>query len=89
VSEEGKHITTEEWRESLLNRIRSLEADIKVLSDRLTHMEIKDAANDVHRKNVETRLSSIEDSLKWLVRLILSALVLAVMAFVIGGGLVV
>jgi hypothetical protein len=37
--------------------------------------------------NVEKRLGSIEDTLKWLVRLILSALILALMGFAIGGGL--
>lgn len=70
------------WRDDVDSKLAHIES-------RLTHMEIKNAADDVHRTNVENRLSSIEDSLKWLVRLILSALILAVMTFVIGGGLVV
>lgn len=79
-------MTTEEWRENLLTRIRSLEGDVKVLAERLTLLEIKGAADEVHRNNVENRLSAIEDTLKWLVRLIIGALVLAIIGFAASGG---
>jgi hypothetical protein len=36
--------------------------------------------------NVTERLSYIEDTLKWVVRLILGALIMAVIAFALSGG---
>lgn len=81
-------MTTEEWRDSLLVHVRTLEADLKVLSERLTLLEIKSATDEVHRHNVETRLGSIEDTLKWLVRLIIGALIIAVVGFALGGGFI-
>lgn len=54
---------------------------------RLSTMETRAAVDEVHRINVEARLSSIEDTLKWLVRLIIGALLMGVLAFVLSGGL--
>ena len=79
-------MTTDEWRDNLLSKVRSLEADIKALSGRLTVLEIKGAADEVHRANVENRLGAIEDTLKWLVRLIIGAIILAIIGFAISGG---
>jgi hypothetical protein len=42
--------------------------------------------DEVHRHNVEKRLGSIEDTLKWLVRLVLGALIAAALALVVGSG---
>lgn len=80
-------MTVDQWRETLLEKIKELEEGYKSLSTRLSSIEIKNATDEVHRVNVENRLASIEDTLKWLVRLIIGALVLAVVAFVIGGGI--
>ncbi|MDJ0859256.1 MAG: hemolysin XhlA family protein [Dinoroseobacter sp.] len=63
---------TQEWQ-------RAIEA-------RLTVLETRNAVEEVHRVNVESRLNAIEDSLKWLVRLILGAFVLAIVAFALKGG---
>ncbi|MEM9392428.1 MAG: hemolysin XhlA family protein [Pseudomonadota bacterium] len=63
---------TEEWQ-------RAIEA-------RLIVVETRNAVEEVHRINVENRLNSIEDSLKWLVRLILGAFVLALVAYALKGG---
>lgn len=81
-------MTTDQWREALLQKIKELEDSYKALSARISAIEIKNAADEVHRENVETRLASIEDTLKWLVRLIIAALILALIGFVVGGGLV-
>ncbi len=53
---------------------------------RLQNLETRNAVDEVHRINVEKRLSAIEDTLKWLVRLILGALTLSALAFVLNGG---
>lgn len=64
------------------------EERFSALEKRVTVLERDYAVGDVLRLSVEKRLSSIEDTLKWLVRLILGAILLAAVAFVIGGGLV-
>lgn len=53
---------------------------------RLALLEKQDAVDEVHRANVETRLQGIEDSVRWLVRLILGAFVLAIIGFAMQGG---
>lgn len=56
------------------------------IETRLTALETQGAVDDVHRANVEKRLSAIEDTLKWLVRLILGALILALLTYGLRGG---
>lgn len=73
-------MTDNEWRVGVLTRLDSLET-------RMTQQETQSAVDEVHRINVEKRLGSIEDTLKWLVRLILGAIVMAAMAFALTGGL--
>ncbi|MDF0601343.1 pseudouridine synthase [Psychromarinibacter sp. C21-152] len=63
---------TEEWRRSIEKRLQSL--------------ELRDAVDEVHRLNVEDRLSGIEEALKWLVQVILGALVTGAIAYLIAGG---
>jgi hypothetical protein len=53
---------------------------------RLATLETRSAVDEVHRHNVEDRLSAIEDTLKWLVRLIFGALVMAIIAFILRDG---
>ncbi len=64
---------TEEWRRSIEKRLQSL--------------ELRNSVDEVHRCNVEDRLGSIEDTLKWLVRLIIGALLMAVVAYALQGGI--
>ncbi|WP_099823509.1 hemolysin XhlA family protein [Oceaniglobus indicus] len=58
-----------------------------VIEARLTATETRQAVEEVHRLNVEKRLAAIEDTLKWLVRLIIGAIVLSVLAFAMQEGL--
>lgn len=80
-------MTDEEWRSGVLRRMDNLEAGQKTLEKRMATVETQSAVDEVHRVNVESRLSAIEDTLKWLVRLILGALILGALAFALGGGL--
>jgi len=64
---------TDEWRRSIEKRLQSL--------------ELRNAVDEVHRTNVESRLGSIEDTLKWLVRLIIGALLMGAIAYVLKGGI--
>lgn len=82
-------MTEPEWRSAVLQRMVNLETGQGKLEKRMAAVETKSAVDEVHRENVEQRLGGIEDTLKWLVRLILGALVLAVVAFALGGGMVI
>lgn len=55
---------------------------------RIGQLETRSAVDDVHRSNVERRLSAIEDTLKWLVRLVFGALLLGVVGYALNGGLI-
>ena len=59
----------------------------RLIERRLSAIETRNAVDEVHRHNVEKRLGSIEDTLKWLVRLVLGALIAATLALVVGSGL--
>ena len=83
-------MTDEEFRQRLdrLDRdIAELKHAHKNMAAKIGVMETQDAVATVHRENVEKRLTSIEDTLKWLVRLVVGAIVLAFLAWVLGGGL--
>ncbi|MDF9301599.1 hemolysin XhlA family protein [Tritonibacter mobilis] len=66
-------MTDDEWK-------RTTEA-------RLAALETRNAVDDVHRINVENRLTSIEDTLTWLVRLVMGAIIMAAIAYALKGGL--
>ena len=66
---------TDEWRRAVEKRLQCL--------------ELRSAVDEVHRVNVEGRLGGIEETLKWLVRLIIGALLLGAVAYVIKGGFVI
>lgn len=62
---------------------------MNALAARVTVLETKSAVDEVHRTTVEKRLGGIEDTLKWLVRLIIGALIMGFLAYALKGGLVV
>ncbi|WP_311135464.1 hemolysin XhlA family protein [Yoonia maricola] len=57
------------------------------LERRIVALEMRNAVDDVHRTNVARRLSAIEDTLKWLVRLVIGALLMAGVTYAVQGGL--
>lgn len=61
---------------------------IREMERRLTLIETRCAVEDVHRANVEQRLTAIEDVLKWLVRLILGSVILCAVGYALSGGMV-
>lgn len=56
---------------------------------RLAALETRTAVDEVHRSAVERRLSGIEETLRWLVRLVIGALIVGLVGYALGGGLVV
>ena len=71
----------------MFTQIRQVELAISELNLRIISLEKQDAVDEVHRTNVEKRLTGIEGTLQWLVRLVLGAIILGVTSFVISGGL--
>ena len=55
-------------------------------ADRIIALETRNAVDEVHRGNVAARLSAIEDTLKWLVRLIIGGLLMAGLTYIVQGG---
>jgi len=56
------------------------------IEKRIVALETRGAVDDVPRDNVAVRLGKIEDTLKWLVRLVIGGLLMSGIAFVIQGG---
>jgi hypothetical protein len=73
-------MTEQEWRRGTDQRLVGIET-------RLAKLETQDAVSAVQLENVQTRLGKIESTLTWLVRLIIGAILLAFIAFIVGGGI--
>jgi len=80
-------VTQDEWRESTTRRLGSMEDDLHDMRERVAKLEVSKAVDAVHHESVNKRLGSIEGTLQWLVRLIIGALILALMGFIVGGGI--
>jgi len=61
--------------------------DDPTLELRVRALETRNAVDDVHRNNVGDRLGAIEETLRWLVRLIIGGLLMAALTYVVRGGL--
>lgn len=73
-------MTEQDWRDRTDNRLAKIESQ-------MSEMRMRDAVAEVHHTNVENRLKAIESSLTWLVRLVFGALIMALLAFAVSGGL--
>ena len=80
-------MTEDYWKEKVLSRLDSVEADLNQVKSSVSSLHTQEAVDQVHRGNVEKRLSSIEGGVSKLTWLIITALVVALMAFIVGGGL--
>jgi len=58
----------------------------RMVEKRLQSLELRSAVDEVHRSNVETRLSGIEDALKWIVRLLVGGLLTGALVYALNGG---
>lgn len=59
---------------------------VRRIETRLAKLETRKAVDEVHQLNVQTRLGNIEDVLKWLVRLIIGTMTMAVLAYALKDG---
>ena len=56
------------------------------VSRRITALETRNAVGEVHRENVADRLGAIEDTLKWLVRLMIGGFLMGALTYALQGG---
>lgn len=68
----------DDWRNGVNNRLREIE-------NRMITVEQKSAVDEVHRVNVEKRLTAIEGNLSKLIWLVVAVIVGAVMKSVMDG----
>jgi hypothetical protein len=64
------------------------EERLKDIENRVARIETMQAVADALGKTIESRLGKIEDTLTWLVRLIIGAMIMAILAFMISGGFI-
>lgn len=72
--------------EQLAKRLDRIDDDISDVRRRMSVLETQDAVASVHRENVERRLGGIEDTLKWVVRLIIGGILTALVTVVVTNG---
>ncbi len=69
---------------------QGFEADLtrkfEALERRMAHLETQMAVNGVHHETVETGLSEIRETMRWIVRLIIGSVIVAALAFAVKGG---
>ena len=61
--------------------------DVSLLVKRVSDLETRVAVSDKGGESIDKRLDAIEDSIKWLTRLILGAMILALIGFMLRGGI--
>ena len=60
---------------------------LRELESRVFSLEAANAVQRLHNSNVEKSLASIHDNLKWLIRLVFGGIIMALLAFIVGGGM--
>ena len=73
---------SDKFQKEIIERLAIIETLLKD-QDYKVVKQTADAANNRSINN-ETRISKLEDSSKWLIRLVLGALVLGILAFIYG-----
>ena len=59
----------------------------QLVDQRIARLETSNAVDEVVRATVESRLHAIEDMLKWMIRLVMGGLIMAMVAYVVAGGM--
>ena len=68
------------------NKSNALTKEIDDLEKRLSDLELRLAGDAVVQESMKTRIGSIEETLKWIVRLVVGAVILALLGTTMGGG---
>ena len=70
----------------VLDKMQSLEMEIKSLEKEVRQLELQATKIGGRQSGFERRISSLEDTLKWVVRIVLGAVILALLGTVIQSG---
>ena len=79
-------MTQDEWRIELSRRVAKIESDMDSIQGDMVKLQTASAAETVHRQNVERRLTNIESSVTWILRIIVGGFLGAILAYSIAGG---
>ena len=63
-----------------------MEERLEKLETRVASLEVRASGDSVRDENIERRLGAIEGDLKWVIRLIVGAIIMAVIGFALKGG---
>ena len=70
----------------VLDKMQSLEMEIKSLEKDMRQLELEATKIGGRQSGFERRITSLEDTLKWVVRIVLGAVILALLGTVIQSG---
>jgi len=72
---------------ALDDKIKPLEERIGLLESRTSKLEIQDARHTTNHTGTERRISANESTFQWLSRLILGTIIIAIVSFILSGGI--
>ena len=75
-------MTDEDWKSRVTTQLTGIDK-------RLRELEKSEAVDDVIRRGIDIRLQAIEDTLKWLVRLVIGGLLIGLISAIVKGGLLI
>jgi len=78
-------MTEDSYRENILRRLGLLESELVKLKEKLSILDTQNAVEEVHRNNVEDRLTKIENNTQKLVWLVIAAILGAIITQWVGG----
>lgn len=82
IIERNRKVEIDKFQKEIIERLAVIET---LLKDQ-DYKVVKKTADDANNRSInnETRISKLEDNSKWLIRLVLGALVLGILAFIYG-----
>lgn len=87
-------MTEEQWQRHFDGRLSKVETKLQDIDTRLAKSEQVEAVAAVHRENMEKNMEDlktgderIQNNLTWVVRTVLGGILLAIVSFVMNGGL--
>lgn len=82
IIERNRKVEIDKFQKEIIERLAVIET---LLKDQ-DYKVVKKTADDANNRSInnEARISKLEDNSKWLIRLVLGALVLGILAFIYG-----
>lgn len=79
-------MTTDEWRSSVDRRLVNLEKQGDDHARGIAELQVQAGAEQVRLESVASDVREIKDGQKWLTRLVVGAVIMAVVGYALSGG---